>query len=146
MQQNWSRSRTSQRTRSSSEKSSNTVILSRYSPSLQQTLVASDCPESRALFLFACLPKLCYFHPMPDTSGSAIKPSFENFARGDFGFSGNSTPVFWDELNKETILTADVKCIQGSHHCFVASKKFTSSISSLLGSTYNKQFSPCLLN
>lgn len=70
MQQSWSRSRTSRRTRSSSEKLSNTVMSSRYSTSLQQTPAASDCLDPRAfVFVFLLTKVVCYCHPIPDASG-----------------------------------------------------------------------------
>lgn len=57
MRQNWSRSRMSQRTRSSWEMWSNTAMSSRYSPSLQQTPAAPG--RLKPLFLFSCLLRLC---------------------------------------------------------------------------------------
>lgn len=63
---NWSRSRMSQRTRSSWEKLSNTVMSSRYTSSFRQTPVAAHWPMSTAVFLFTELvllspDTLCHF-------------------------------------------------------------------------------------
>lgn len=117
MQQSWSRSRTTRRTRSSSEKLSNTVTSSRYRPPLQQhqhprrQIVSSPEPCSCFLVYQGYVTVIKSLTPQATPwKLTAVK----------FGFCETCFPE--TKSGKAVTYSTDVtKCIQGSLHCSTAS-------------------------